>query len=415
MSSNTIKTLTAISKEISRRFDARADVINSVNRQYDKPHAAWGANSGSSIQIKKPQQVSGTASATLDIQDITEQTATLTVNNDYHVGLAFTAAELTQDLVNPKNMKMFADDYLDAAIDDIIAKMQTDLTAHMYKNTYNSVGTPGTGPTSYQVVTQARAKLNYGRAPRNYRSFLLGPDDAALLNNAQSGLFHYGDAIGKNYKEGSLAPSNGFQFLESPDVSSHTTGDDFTGVAVNGTMTEGSSTLTVDGITASQAPNEGDIFTIADVYSVDPVSGASTGNLQQFVVGSGATITSLPITPSLTTTGALKTINALPADDAALTFVGSASSTYPQGMAYHKDAFVFATAELADIGVTYEVPIITGGAGDGYSQVMGPNNGVYMKLYMDGDITNRRAVARLDVRYGYTTLIPQWATRVQGA
>jgi hypothetical protein len=414
MADNTIKVLTAISKEIDRRFDVKADLLMAMNRQYDKPHTAFGSNSGSSIEIKKPQRLTGTASATLDVQDVVEQTATLNVNNDYHVGLAFTASELTQDLLNPNNLKMFADDYLDSAVDDIIAKIQTDASTFIHQNTYNSVGTPGTGPTSYQVVTQARAKLNNGRAPRSGRNFILSPDDAALLNNAQSGLFHAGDAIASNYKDGALSASNGFSFLETPDITSHTNGSDVTGCAVDGASQSGA-TLTVDGL--SSAPTQGTIFTIADVYSVDPVSGQSTGNLQQFVVGADATTTSIPISPSIATSGAYKTVNAAPANDAAITFVGSASTAYPQGVAMHKDAFVCGTAELRDIGVKYEIPIITGGAGEGYSKgVMGgPQKGIYMKLYMDGDITNRRAVARLDVRYGFAALIPEWATRIQGA
>jgi len=414
MSTNTIKVLDAVSKEISRRFDMRADVINAVNRQYDKPHKAFGSNSGSSIQIKQPQRVRGTASATLEIQDVVEKTSVLPVATDYHVGMAFTASSLTQDLLNPKNMKMFADDYFDAAIDDIIGKVQTDLMTYIHQNTWNSVGVAGTGPTSYLVVTQARAKLNYGRAPRTNRSFILGPNDAALLNNAQSGLFHAGDAIGKNYKDGALASSNGFIFIESPDVTSHTSGARNTAYQINGAGQTGSQ-ITVD--TGANAVAKGDIFTIANHYSVDPVTGQSSGNLQQYTVteATSGTTTTIKIAPEIITSGAYQTVVASPADDALITFLGTASTAYPRGVAMHRDAYVLGTCELGDIGVTYEVPIITGGAGDGYSQgYTGPQKGIQMKLYMDGDITNRRSVARLDIRYGIGPLVREWSTIVQG-
>lgn len=419
MASNTIKVLTAISKEISRRYDVRADVINSFNRQYAKPMKAWGSNSGASVQIKTPQKVTGTASTTLNIQDLGENSVTLTVNNPYHVGLGFTQAELTQDLLNPNNMKMFADDYLDAAIDDVLAYTQTQFATYISQQTFNSVGTPGTGPTTITPVTQARARLNNNRAPRQNRTFLLDPDNAALLNAGQSGLFHSGDAIASNYKDGALSPSHGFVFKESPDMVEHTNGSQDGNYVVNSAGTITGSTLTVK--TGTGTIKAGDIFTIGSgangLYAVDPVSGQSKGYLQQFVCTSdyAGGAGDVSISPPITTSGAYKTVNQAIGGDWALTFVGSASTAYGRGVAAHRDAFTFATAELADIGVTYEVPIITGGAGDGYSRDGGANPGVYMKLTMDGDITNLRSVARLDILFGYTKLVPEWAVAIQGA
>lgn len=413
MASNTIKVLTAISKEISYRFDVKADLINSVNRQYDKPHTAFGSNSGSSIEIKQPQRLEATESATLTVQDMTETTATLNVNNDVHVGLGFTAAELTQDLLNPNNMKMFGDDYLDSAIDNVLAKMESNFYTYMKNNIYQSVGTAGTGPTTLQPISQARAKLNNQRAPRSNRTVILNPDDAALLNYGQTGLYHAGDAIASNYKDGALSPSIGFVFRESPDMGNHTNGADVAGT-VNGASQTGA-TITVANLSA--APTQGSIVTFAGCYDVDPVSGATKSNLKQFVVGSGATTTSLPITPSIDISGPDKTCSASPDNAGAATFVGSASTAYGQNFALHRDSFIFGTAELSDIGVKYEIPIITGGAGEGYSKSVGggKNRGCYLKLYMDGDITNRRAVARLDARYGYIAFMPEWACRIQGA
>jgi len=412
MSTNTIKVITAVSKEISRRFDVKADLINATNRQYDEPKSAWKANSGSSIEIKQPQKLTVTESATLEVQDLTETTATLNVNNDIHVGLGFTATEMTQDLLNPNNMKMFADDYLDSAIDNIIAKAQSNYHTFIKNSIYNSVGTPGTGPTSYQVITQARAKLNAFRAPKGNRSFLLNSDDAALLNNAQSGLFNPNSEIASNYKDGSLSASNGFGFYECEDIGNHTNGAGAS-YAVDGASQTGASILLKTG---TGAVTKGTKITFVGVLASDPVSGESKPFLQQFTVtadyagGAG----SIAIDPPITTSGALKTVSASPADSAAVAISGSASATFGNGIALHRDAFVFGTAKLSDIGVKYEMDIVTGGAGTGYSRASGPSKGVSMKLYMDGDITNRRSVARLDMKYGYAALVPEWATIVAG-
>ena len=412
MSTNVIKVISAVTKEISRRFDVKADLINATNRQYDEPHAAWKANSGSSIEIKQPQKLKLTRSATLEVQYTTETTATLNVNQDAHVGLGFTATQMTQDLLNPSAMKMFGDDYLDSAIDNIIAGIQGDYHTFIKNNVYNSVGAPGTGPTSYQVVTQARAKLNAYRTPKGNRSFILNSNDAALLNNAQVGLFNPNNEIASNYKDGALSPSNGFAFYECEDIGNHTNGAGAS-YAVDGAGQTGSSILLKTG---TNPITKGSTITFALTNASDPVSGASKPFLQQFTVtadfagGAG----NIAISPAITTSGALQTVANSPADSAGVVISGSASATFGAGIALHRDAFVFGTARLADIGVKYEHEIVTGGAGTGYSRASGPQKGVSMKLYMDGDITNRRSVARLDIKYGFAALVPEWATLVAG-
>lgn len=412
MSTNTLKVLTAVSKEFSYRFDVKADLINSVNRQYDKPHTAFGSNSGSSIEVKLPQKLEAVESATLDIQDVIEQTGTLTVDNDIHVPLGFTASELTQDLLNPNNMKLFGDDYLDAAIDTILAKMSSRFYDFIKNRTYQSVGVPGTGPNSIAVITAARAKLNNQRAGRSDRSFILDPDDAGLLNAAESTLFRPGDAIGANFKDGALSPSHGFAFKETPDIGSHTNGAG-ANYATDGASQTG---LNITVKTGTGAVTEGSNITFAGCFDVDPVSRATKKNLKQFAVQAGATTTNIPVLPAIVTTGAYKTCSASPTDSGAMTIIGNASATFTQGIAMHRNAFIFGMAELEDIGVKYEVPITTGGAGEGYSRGggMGPQKGCSFKMYMDGDITNRRAVARLDGRYGFLDFMASWATKIQG-
>ena len=80
----------------------------------------------------------------------------------------------------------------------------------------------------------------------------------------------------------------------------------------------------------------GDVFTIDNVYAVNPVSKQSTGRLQQFVVttlstlsGGGGTVT---VSPNIVTTGPYQNVDAAPIDGAGLNFVGAASSTYAQNM-----------------------------------------------------------------------------------
>ena len=78
--------------------------------------------------------------------------------------------------------------------------------------------------------------------------------------------------------------------------------------------TQGSTTLAVTG-TGSETVTDGDVFTVAGVYAVNPQTRESTGSLQQFVVTSAATATAgaytLTVSPAMYTAGqTLATIDA---------------------------------------------------------------------------------------------------------
>ena len=88
------------------------------------------------------------------------------------------------------------------------------------------------------------------------------------------------------------------------------------------------------------------------VYSVNPQSHQSTGQLQQFVVTADGRrsdvggLLALGIQPAITITGPFQTVTNSPADGAVLTFLGTASTAYVQGLAFHRDAFALATVDL---------------------------------------------------------------------
>jgi hypothetical protein len=95
------------------------------------------------------------------------------------------------------------------------------------------------------------------------------------------------------------------------------------------------------------------------VFSVNPVSYSSSPRLQQFVVtadtsdSSGAMAT-LPISPSIITSGQLQTVSNSPANDAVVTVLGATSPTggtlattvSPQSLLYTRDFGVLASADL---------------------------------------------------------------------
>lgn len=116
-------------------------------------------------------------------------------------------------------------------------------------------------------------------------------------------------------------------------------------------------TIAVDGLTGSQTIKDGEVFTIAGVYAWDNRAGVTTGRLQQFrVVGdhtaSTGAIAALRIFPALIVQGtsdvntAHATVDSAPADNAAITFIGTASTAYRPRAIIQKNAIVVDTAQL---------------------------------------------------------------------
>ena len=101
--------------------------------------------------------------------------------------------------------------------------------------------------------------------------------------------------------------------------------------------------------------NAGEIITIAGVYGVNPENQSSTGYLQNFVVTANCSSdasgnVTIPISPSIVVAGpqvANGTVTASPANGAQVNLMsGTANTAYPMNVAYHKDAFTLATADL---------------------------------------------------------------------
>ena len=87
------------------------------------------------------------------------------------------------------------------------------------------------------------------------------------------------------------------------------------------------------------------MFTIAGVYAVNPVSQDKQAFLQQFTVmadaDSGASTgpAALTVAPAIITSGPYRTVDVAPADNAAITVMGTGGAIYPQNLCFHKNAF----------------------------------------------------------------------------
>jgi hypothetical protein len=378
-------------------------ITRNVNRQYDDSFAVNGAKIGSTLRIRLPDRALVTDGAALQVQDDNEQFTTLTVASQKHIGVNFTSAELTMQLDD------FAERVLKPRISQLASSIDADV-ANAYKSIYASVGTPGTVPATSLVLLQAQQKLNENAAVMSPRYATVNPAANAGLVEGMKGLFNPTDTVSRQFKNGMMGTGVlGFDEVNmSQSIKVHTTGSRAGTILVNGAVTtQGQSTITLDGLTSNTTVTAGDVFTIANVYAVNPQTRESTGSLQQFVVtaaqtASGGDMASMAISPAIyTSASALATVDSFPADNAAVTFLGSASTAYPQNLVYHKDAITFATADLL-------MP-------QGVDMAARANhNGISLRVVRQYDINNDRMPCRIDVLYGFGTIRPQMACRIWG-
>ena len=402
---NSLLTIDMITRKTLEILENNLVLTRNVNRAYDDSFAVEGAKIGSTLRIRLPDRALVTDGAALQVQDDNEQYTTLTVSSQKHIGVNFTSAELTMQLDD------FAERVLKPRVSQLASSIDNDV-ANSYKGIYSSVGTPGTVPSTSLVLLQAQQKLNEYAAPMNNRYATVNPAANAGLVEGMKGFFNPVDTISRQFKNGLMGTGVlGYDEVSmSQSIVNHTTGSRSTAdtILVNGTVsTQGQSTLSFDGGTGSATVNVGDVFTVAGVYAVNPQTRQSTGSLQQFVVTAAATATggawtSVSVSPPMyTSSNALATIDSFPQDGAALTFLGAASTNYPQNLVYQKDAITFATADL----------LMPQGVDMASRQV---HNGISLRIVRQYDINNDRMPCRIDVLYGYNVIRAPMAARIWG-
>jgi len=401
--SNSILTIDMITRKALEILENNLVLTRNVNRQYDDSFAVEGAKIGSTLRIRLPDRALVTDGAALQVQDDNEQFTTLTVNNQKHIGVNFTSAELTMQLDD------FAERVLKPRISQLASSIDADV-ANSFLSIGNSVGTPGTTPSTSLVLLQAQQKLNENAAVMNPRYATVNPAANAGLVEGMKGLFNPTDTISKQFRNGMMGTGVlGYDEINmSQSIKQFTTGSrGATGATLSASVSsQGATTIAITGGGNAGTVKIGDVFTVADCFAVNPQTRESTGSLFQFVATANVTLGSsgegnITVAPIYTSDNALATVNSFPASGKAVVFVGAASSQYAQNLVYHKDAITFATADLLlPQGVDMAARAV--------------HNGISLRVVRQYDINNDRMPCRIDVLYGYNTIRPQMACRVWG-
>lgn len=405
MAGNTLLTIDKVTLEALRVLHGSLAFIKNVNRDYDDQFARDGAKIGDTLRVRKPPKYTVRTGRVMSAQNATETYVSLAVTNQKGVDLDFTSAEFTMSIDD------FSNRFLKPSMTVLASQIDYD-ALDMTNNVYQSVGTPGTTPATYQVWGDAGALLDKSLAPRDgNRTAILEPGAMARTVDGLKGLFQDGDSIADQYRSGVMKRAIDLKWAIDQNIRNLTTGTHFGTVSVTGAGATAATTLAIDwtGGSSTDTFKKGEVFTIGSVFAVNDETKATLTNLKQFVVttdttGASSQALTLPISPTIygPTSLALQNVSALPADNAAVTWFGTTSATvYPQNLIFHKDAFTFATADL-------KLPT---------NQQMASRkvqDGISMRIWEGADIVNDAWPVRSDVLYGYVATYPELACRVWG-
>lgn len=398
---NQFQNLTQYSREFARVLHNKLTFIPRVTHGYDDSFAKTGAKIGDTLKIRLPNQYAVNTGRVAVPQDIVDAAVDLKVNKRYNVATQVDTQTWTLSLND------WSKEVAVPVASRIAAEVEKDMFLDITCETFNQVGTPGTNPSSAITYLAAGQRLDEYLCPMDSeRSIIISPAANASIVDGLKGLFQSSERISSQYERGAMGQGLGFEFYRSGLVATITTGNKTAGLTVSGANQAGSN-LTIAGTANGDTFKRGQIFTMGS-KAINPETKTAYAYDQQFVITADVTATGtttvLPIAPPIvlgSATGlnnARDTVNALPLNGAGLVFEGAANSTYRVGMAFHKEAIAFASADL--------VPL------DGINNSSSTIEGLRVRVAKGSDILQDYNIARFDFLGGWKLIRPEFATRV---
>ena len=417
---NSYLTNNMITFEMLRVLSNNVIAASKVTRTYDKQFAKTGAKIGQVIQVRKPPRYFVSDGATFVAQDYAEEMVPLTVDQHKQVGCEFGNDDLTL------NMDDFSGRVLKPSLVPLANAVDSFIMADYY-NIYNATGTPGTTAATDTPFLLARNILfNNAAFMTDDMPMLLTGRSSVLLSSGLSNRLNPAQEISELYRKGgmggemkkSMGHALGWNMYEDQNMPVHVTGA-WALNASNATVTTagqiGASILTTGwAATITGLGKKGDSIQFAGVYSVNPVSYASTGELMNFALtadvnSDGSYNATLPITPPIVVAGKGQNVSNSPAAGAIITVwdtavvANVASKTSPQNMGWQNEAITLACVDLM-------VPE----EGEGVKAIRVADDDLGLSfVYMRGfDPRVYSRVARIDILFGKQFLRPEHVVRV---
>ena len=406
---NTFLTPSVFAQEGLMQLENELVMGNKVHTDHSKEFTM----KGDTVSIRRPTQYLG-QDDNLDVssysEDITQGKTTISMDKTVSIKVDIGALDGTlsfdrvqEDVIKPVVIKMRD-------------RIESELSG-LYSGLYHYSGTPGTSPSTFLSLAEAGAVMTDGGVPDSSRFAVHGTDAAVSLADGLKDVYVQGKAK-TAFEKAEVGYYGTFDNYMSVHAPTHTVGVATGTPLVNGgsqattyalAKDSWSQALATDGWTNSTTGilKAGDVFTIAGVYAVNPVSKQSTGRLQTFAVladaNSGASTgpASLTVSPPIITSGAYQTVDSEPADNAAITVkTGASGAQHKQSLLLHPKAFALVTRPLK----------IATGAGVKTSTKTGNKVTISCTEWVDGNTLQHNM--RFDMLFGVKLLDPRLGMRL---
>lgn len=420
--SNTTLTADVVAKEALLVLENELGWLKCIHRAHEDEfkNEVNGYKVGASVRIRRPADFVVRTGTVMNVQDVIEGRLSFSVDTQIGIDFQFNSADLTLSVSD------MSERIIKPAMTNIANHLAADVLSTFYKGVYNWVGTPtiastGVGINSFADFYKGVQRMNEMAIPTADRACVLSPEDEGALLGSQVGLFNQ-QITGQAYRQGEIGMVGGVKTFMSQVVPTFTAGtptnttplvDGTEGVNVTtyeAAKNTWSMDLTTDGWGETSATlTAGTVFTIADVFMVNPKTKANTGILQQFVIladtvtaSSAGNDTVITVSPPIITSGPHQTVVVTSAiNDNAITVITTPSAAYKQNIMFHKNAMGLAVVPL-------EMPP---GAVNGSRQSY---KGLSVRVIPVYDGVNDVSKWRLDLLYGKKVLDPRLAVRVSG-
>lgn len=402
MAANQFITTQLVSNTALAMFSNAAPFLMTGSRIYQDDFTSTGYKIGDTLQVRRQNNFVIGDGSTATPQSIIETVESITVAHQYHALVSYTVQDLSLRIED------FSRLFLQPAIQDIISKMERDICASSETELNFFTGTAGTPINSFSSVDLAGAKLLEQGVNISSDAYLaMTVRDGTSLKSALLNQFTpvFNEEIVRQSAIGHLSY---FDVFQSQNITRHVAGagpllhpgDTLT---VNGTVSSGN-TIVLAGATASVTNYflPGDLISIAGVFSVNPLSRASTGQNMQFVIqepanSSGGGAITITVAPAIIsdTLSPLQNVSNPILTTSPVTVVGS----YNNNIAYPARALDIVCPPLYKLQVPYS------------SVAIDPETGLSLAVTQSGDILGYQNFMRIDVLCGFKWH-PQYAVKL---
>ncbi len=410
---NVILTTQLLGRMINMNLGGMLNVCRNMSTDYSAQFGNKERQIGDNFDVPKPQRFQGGDGIEWEPEPLYDTKVNVKVDQFSKVHFQCNDIEKTLSLsyIQKKYAKPIA-----LALSN---KINSRAAKFIALNTFNSVGTPGTTPNALLTYLSAGDKLvRLGLPPNEDLSMIINRTMGSTYIDANKTLYNAAGIISEQMEKGKVSNKQlGYTWYSDETLYKRTTGAYGGTPLVNGAgqAADGGNnatmTLVTDGWTAAAATRlkQGDRFTLDNVYSVHPQTRQSTGDLQQFVVladaaSDGSGNCSTVIAPAITPSGQQQNVTTSPADNAALTLVGAASTVSTQGILMHENAFAFVSVPLdnpdAKLGVDAK-------------NIRDEQTGMTISVMRAYDYRERTNVFRADALYGFAWLFREMACIVE--